>query len=164
MSIFGSHFSWTKYKLLFHQWHKTWFYGAHWNCVSHELIIIGYNQPSVDLTIQSLMIPTKPTSITMLHTWRNCRICNWRSQAFSLYVFFVFWESTHAGDHAMFFAGMIVWAVAKLSWLKVWSVESSLIHSKQTPINSLLWNVLIRSVINALCGHWKYFMLWPYTW
>ncbi len=50
------------------------------------------------------------------------------------------------------FCFKIAWAVAKLWWSKVWSVESSLIKSRQKPINPLLWDPFTRGVINLVCS------------
>ncbi len=61
---------------------------------------------------------------------------NLKSQAFLLHVIVTFWEPTHLGNHASLFSLKFAWVAAKLWWYKIWSVESSFIHSRPKSINS----------------------------
>ncbi len=82
-------------------------------------------------------------------TWNFREIfANSKSQAFSLHVIFTFGEPTQFRGSCQSFCLKISSIVAKLWWYKIWSVESSFIHSRQKSINSyscILWDVITRN-------------------
>ncbi len=59
---------------------------------------------------------------------------------------FQYMQILRSGDHANMFCLKIAWVFAKLWWYKIWSVESSFIHSRQKIIQ-LLYMYTLR------CGH-----------
>ncbi len=50
------------------------------------------------------------------------------------------------------------WWLFERLWYKVWSFESSFIHSRQKAIDPLLWDVLNKSMIHLQCSHSQHFM------
>ncbi len=72
----------------------------------------------------------------LLLNWKvlgsNAGQVHWLAHAILLHVNFVFWNLHIQWIMTMLFCLKIVWAIVKLWWFKVWSVESLFIHSRQT--------------------------------